>query len=87
MANPRIEALLDALRTGFFAVIAFVLTIGVDAVAKALGFDTSNQLTVIIIGLITAVLKAYDKGVHVSNVNDKLDMSGTINPSKGIAPF
>lgn len=80
MKNPWVESALEGARLVLFAVIGFVLTVGVDAVAKAFGYDMTNERVILVVGLITAILKVLDKGTYISNKNAD-------NGSKGIAPF
>lgn len=80
MKSPMVESALEGARLVLFAVVGTLLTLGVDQVAKAFGYDVSNDRVLIVISLITAVLKVIDKGSHVANKN-----AG--NEVKGIAPF
>lgn len=75
-----VESALEMARLVLFAVIGTVLTIGVDAIARAFGYDVTNEKIIIVISIITAILKVIDKGSHVANKN-----AG--NEVKGLAPF
>jgi len=80
MKSPMVESALEMARLVLFAVIGTVLTIGVDAIARAFGYDVTNEKIIIVISIITAILKVIDKGSHVANKN-----AG--NEVKGLAPF
>lgn len=80
MKSPWVESALEGARLVLFAVVGTILTLGVDSVAKAMGYDITNERVVVVITLITAVLKVIDKGSHVANKNAD-------NGVKGLAPF
>lgn len=80
MKNPAVESALELARLILFAVVGSLLTVGVDSVVKVIGYDITNERTIIIISLVTAFLKAIDKGSHIANKNIK-------NKAKGLSPF